>query len=180
MLKSFLVTAIFLIGILVSVAIVKESQTYRAGAAASTNLSFQTVTNARPKVGDKPNVRVMISSGTNQVVGTELRIKYDATKLRLDNAVPGSFFPNPTKIGPTINNSLGTLSYTLFLAPGATPISGSGILATLNFTAIAQGTATISFDRANTIVTAINQGGMNVVNSLGSITLNISKAPGKR
>ncbi len=181
MVKWLLALTFLGIAVVVSVFVVNQTgrkYDIRSSAAPATTLNFQLVNN-KVKVGDSFPLRVFISTGLNKTVGAQLSIKYDPTKLRLDNVVAGTFYPNPTILGPTIDNTLGKLSYTLLLPPGSTPISGSGILATLSFTATSQGLATVSFDSGNTVVIATGEGGQNVISSLSSISINIRKASGK-
>ncbi|QQG47421.1 MAG: hypothetical protein HY044_04850 [Candidatus Woesebacteria bacterium] len=181
MVKWFLATVFFLISVLVSLFVVNQvNRKYdiRSSAAPSTSLSFLLVNN-KIKVNDQFSLRVYISTGLNQTAGAQLNINYDPLKLRLNGVVAGTFYTNPTILGPTIDNTSGKLSYALIVPPGSMPVSGSGVLATLNFTAISQGITPVSFDSANTLVIATGEGGQNVISTLSPISINVRKASGK-
>lgn len=162
---------------------IKLSQDLRSGAAPSTNLSFKFSSDLKGnilKVQDKFNIQVLISTGNNQTIGSQISVKFDPNKLKLNDITSGGFYENASIAGKSVDNSNGIGSISFLVEPGSNPVLGSGVLANLSFTAIGDGRTTINFDEPNTIVVAINENGENVVSSYSSVTLNIAKSRGKK
>ncbi len=143
-------------------------------AAPDTELSIQTSVST-VTVGQTFTANILINTGTNQVVGTELYINFDSARLRAASIAAGSFFTSPETISPSIDNTNGTISYTIYLSPGATPETGSGVLAVITFEAISAGTANISIS-PDTIVGAINEGAENVLTTRTPASLTVQSS----
>ncbi len=172
--KLIVVLVVILImglGIVAGVYLVQQQTGFREKAAPASTLGFS-AGNLSPYVDDDVVVTATIDTGTNQVIASELYINFDATKLELTSVSQGTFLPNAQDIGPNIDNTAGSLSYTLYLMPGSTPQTGQGSLAVLNFKAKAAGNAQISY-ASNSIVGAVQEDGKNVLSSSTPLTLNI-------
>jgi hypothetical protein len=140
-------------------------------AAPDTSLSFQPST-LTPTVGDSFTVPILIDTGTNEVIGAELYINFDSSRLSASSISAGSFFTDPEAISPVISNTNGTISYTLYLSPQSQAETGQGTLATITFKALSAGSANISFS-SDTIIGAINEGGVNALASSPSKTITV-------
>lgn len=181
--KYFLVFICFIAVMFIGVVGIKLSQDLRSTAAPSTNLSFKFNSDLKGntlKVQDKFNIQVLISTGNNQTIGSQISIKFDPMKLKLNDITSGGFYENASIAGKNMDNSQGIGSISFLVEPGSSVVSGSGILANLSFTAIGDGKTIVNFDEPNTIVVAINENGENVVSSYSSVTLNINKSRGKK
>lgn len=76
-----------------------------------------------------------------------LKIKYDASQLRLNDMSPGDVLSRDgARISSVkeIRNDNGEATFTLARSPGSNGISGSGALAVLNFVAVGKGSSTVS------------------------------------
>src|SRR3990170_3790774 len=126
------------------VLLVQRSQDIREKAAPATTLAFSPATKTA-KVGDTFDVNVAINTGSNLVIAAELYLNFNPAVLELTTAVPGTFFPSPQVVGPTINNTAGTASFILYLPTSAAPKTGSGNVAKLTFRAKAAGNSNLAF-----------------------------------
>ena len=123
-------------------------------------------------VGQTFTVNANINTGVNDVIGVELHISFDSTKLQAQDIVAGSFFTNPDTTNKFINNNNGTLEYTLVLPPQSAPRTGTGTLATMTFTATNTGNAAINVG-SGTIVAAVNRGNQNALKSTQGTNIDI-------
>jgi len=123
-------------------------------------------------VGQTFTMNINVNTGINSIVGTELYLNFDRTKLRAVDIVPGVFFANPVETLEQIDNNAGTINYVLHIPPETAAKRGSGILAIMTFEAIGQGSAPITW-RAETIIGAINNGARNALKSASGATINI-------
>ena len=168
---TILVLLVLVIGVGVGVFLVQRNIEIREKAAPSTNLSLVSDTDS-PIVGQSFSALVNINTGENQVIGAEMYITYDPLKLEIVSVDKGTFLPNPVIIGPDIDNSSGTLSYTIYIPPGSTPVTGSGTLAVIEFKTKQEGSATVSFT-SESKVGAVQEGGVNVLVGTTPLSLNI-------
>jgi len=96
-------------------------------------------------VGGTFNVDVEVISASN-AQRFPLQVVFDQTKMKLVNAVAGPFMNKDGKQAAVmfaVDTEKGTANVSLSRPPGAEPLSGSGVLVTLNFQATARGTATL-------------------------------------
>ena len=104
------------------------------------------------KQGESVNVSVQIDSAADLFSASPIRIKYDASLLKLNDATPGELFTRDgvhiTSV-KDIRNEVGEATVTIARAPGTKGISGTGSVLMLNFTAIGKGTGTISLPDFN-------------------------------
>jgi hypothetical protein len=165
---------VIVIGAAAAVFLASQNQDIRKSAAPATSLALVPSTSS-PKVNSQFNVSLNIDTSTNNVIAAELYINYDPTKLELLTVDRGAFFTGNQQIGPTIDNTLGKLSYTLLLSPGATPVQGRGTVALLTFRAKAQGAAIVSI-ATNTIIGALGENAQNVLLNPQPLTITIASA----
>ena len=97
--------------------------------------------------GASVNVSVQIDNVADLFSASPIRVKYDASLLKLNDATPGELFTRDgvhiTSV-KDIRNEVGEATLTIARAPGTKGISGTGSVLMLNFTAIGKGTGTIT------------------------------------
>src|SRR3989344_8080980 len=152
----FVILTILLIlgGVGAGVYLDQQSAEYREKAAPATTLAL-TTNNPNPELGQNVSVDVEINTGENRISGYELYILFDAQKLEALEVNPGTFLTDTQKIGPTIDNTNGTVYYVEYIFSGtADTISkqGQGKLATIIFKTKQSGTVQLTFDPVKTIV----------------------------
>jgi general secretion pathway protein D len=98
-------------------------------------------------VGQTVSLDIQIS-GVNDLYAFQFDLGFDPTVLLATDITEGAFLPlgGPTLyVGGTIDNTAGTISSTGDVLNGAVSgVSGTGILATVNFTALASGSSGIN------------------------------------
>lgn len=116
------------------------------------------------------------NANNNQITSVKLTIKYDPTALDLLSIAPKEFLPK-VLIAPSIASGSATVSLG---TDGNSGISGSGILASLNFRAkdFPAGSTTINFDPGQTQVNILGQS-QNVLGNLFPATIRINPASQK-
>lgn len=167
-----LIVVVMLGGLGAGVYLVQQSQDLEKKAAPASTLDMSLV-GLSPSVNDNFVVASNINTAENMVIAVELHINFDPTKVEFVQANPGSFFTSPQTIGPTVNNSAGTIVYSLYLSPQSSPQQGQGVVATFTFKARAAGSTTIAYS-PQTIVGAVGESGQNVL--IGTTPLNVSIA----
>jgi general secretion pathway protein D len=99
------------------------------------------------KRGENVQVSVQIDNAADLFSASTIRIKYDASLLKLNDATPGELFTrdgvHPTSV-KDIRNEVGEATVTIARTPGTKGISGSGSVLMLNFTAVGKGAGTVS------------------------------------
>lgn len=95
---------------------------------------------------------VQIDNAADLFSASPIRVKYDASLLKLNDLTPGELFTRDgvriTSV-KDIRNELGEATLTVARAPGTKGISGSGAVLMLNFTAVGKGTATVTLPDFN-------------------------------
>lgn len=165
-----------LIGIPVTVFLVSKNQEIRQRAAPATTLTL-TPSSATKQVGDEFVLDVSMNTATNQVVAVQVSLSFDPTKLEAEWIHNGTMFPNIISSG-VIGN--GSASIALGAANTTTPITGTGVAASVKFKALAATTAPISVKfSADTFVGALGEGSTNVLTSTvpSTITITTGTAP---
>jgi hypothetical protein len=98
------------------------------------------------KQGGPVMVMVQVENAADLISASPIRIKYDASLLRLNDVTPGELFTRDgvriTSV-KDIRNEVGEATLTVARPPGTKGISGSGAVLMLNFTAIGKGEGTI-------------------------------------
>lgn len=122
-------------------------------AAGQTTLSFSQAT---PVVGNTFTVDVLINSGQDTILNTDLSIQFDPTKLQAISIIPGPFLPGATEITSVkkIDNTKGVIVESFYTTKN-NAAKGTGIFATITFKALTLGTTIVSFDTQRTVVPAL-------------------------
>ena len=97
-------------------------------------------------MGNPFNVNVMIQNATD-LFSAPMQIKFDPKVLRLSDVVQGSLLASDGQevtFTKNIQNDTGVATVALNRLPGSGGITGSGLLVTLSFTTVGQGTTTVS------------------------------------
>jgi len=104
------------------------------------------------KQGGSVQVSVQIDNAADLFSASPIRIKYDASLLKLNDATPGELFTRDgvriTSV-KDIRNEVGEATMTIARAPGAKGISGTGSVLMLNFTAIGRGAGAVTLPDFN-------------------------------
>lgn len=117
-----------------------QQQEIRQKAAPATTISI-TPSTLTKKVGDEFTMEVHMDTAANQLVALQLNISYDPTKLEAEWIHNGTMFPNIISSGKVEN---GIVSIALSAQNTATPVTGTGLVATIDFKAIANTTTPVS------------------------------------
>ncbi len=103
--------------------------------------------NVATQLGGNISVTLQVEDVTDVFSASPLRIKYDQTKLRLNDIVQGEFLARDNQrvtVTRDIRNDAGEATVTLARLPGAPGVSGAGALVTFSFSAIGKGASAIS------------------------------------
>jgi chitodextrinase len=135
----------------------------------TTNASTLSITpaTATQSVGSTFSASIILNAQGETVSGVDIRdLNYNPALLRVNSVTPGNLFSS-TELNTT-NNTTGKVTFIQVSGLGGTP-NVSGTLATINFTALAAGTANLTFDFANGVTTDTNVA-VNGADSLVSAT----------
>lgn len=113
-------------------------------AAAESTIAFSQGASVSATVGDDFVLTPTINTGTNAVSIVALRITFDQTRLQLDSITPSTTF-GTAESSTTISNTNGTASVDLSVGNANPSVTGTYAVATLNFSAIATGAASVAF-----------------------------------
>jgi len=110
-------------------------------ALAAATLSFSPATK-NVNLNESFNVDVVLTSGGAETDGADVIVQYDGNKLQVLSATLGDLYANK------LTADTGTAGRITFRATSASDqrFNGTGVFATINFKAIAQGTANTFFD----------------------------------
>lgn len=86
-------------------------------------------------------VDVTVDAGTDQITSTDIWVVYDPAYLEAQTVVNGTFFPAVTS-----NITSGKVSITGLIVDPGTYKTGTGVVATVTFKSLLNGTSNISFD----------------------------------
>jgi hypothetical protein len=166
------VALLLLISIPITLFVMSQRQDPRQRAAASTTLSFTpTSTSSSPlvkNVGDQISLDLMVSPGTNLVTFVKYQIQYDPTKVQLNTANP---FTLNTSVFSNVEGPVTTANaIAQSVSIGSDPtkaIQQPTKVGTINFTAIAPGSTTITFGNASQALSSgsNDQASQNVLSS---------------
>ncbi len=161
---------LLVIAVPATVLLTMRSQELRKKAAPATTLSLSPATISKA-VGEEFTLEVRMNTGDNQIIAVQLNLIYDPTKLQADWIHNGTMFPNILTSGVAAN---GTITMALGATNTTTPITGTGTVATIKFTALAATTAPVSVRFAqDTFVGALNEGTVNALTSSTPATITI-------
>lgn len=158
---------LMLVALPATVLLVRQRQELRREAAAATTLSLLPASLA-VQPGDQFSLEVAIDTGSNIVSAADLVITFDSSQLTVTGITAGTFLPVVLVPGAVTS---GTATIILGSLP-TTPMTGTGVLATVTFTANNVGTATVRF-ADTTQVAAIGESG-NVLSGTQEATVSIA------
>jgi general secretion pathway protein D len=98
------------------------------------------------QLGGSFSVNLMLDNGTD-VFSAPMQIKFDPKILRLDDVTQGNLLSSDGQqviFTKNILNDTGDATVNLSRFPGASGVTGSGVLVTLSFQAIARGSSTVA------------------------------------
>ena len=93
--------------------------------------------------GSQFNVQVEINTGGDPTIETDLILRYDPSILQVSNVVFGSLYPENVHTIDSVSGTLSTFSYFSTSEVGDN-FSGSGVLATVEFTGLNSGTSSVT------------------------------------
>jgi len=96
--------------------------------------------------GTPVSLSLQATNAPNLLAVTPIRIKFDPTKLRLNDAEQGDLMTRDgmrTTLSKDIRNDTGKATISVSRNPGAAGVSGSGGIISLRFTALARGTSMV-------------------------------------
>ena len=93
------------------------------------------------RAGSTFTINAVIDAGSDQITSTDMWILYDSTLLQAQSASAAAFFPAVTN-----NISAGKVYIAGLVTDPGTYKTGSGAVATITFTGLKNGTATLSYD----------------------------------
>jgi hypothetical protein len=119
------------------------------------------------------SVNVNINTNTNDVIGTDLDVTFDKTKMQALDIRPGTFFSTPDVTSKVLDNTNGHAKITVAIPPSATAKRGTGTVAIVTFKALSTvGPTRIDFGDGN-LIAALNMNGLNALNSTSGLGLTI-------
>ena len=121
-------------------------QTPAASPPAAPAISFLPAAIQTP-AGGVVTVNVQLENAADLFSASPIKIKFDPTQLRLNDVTPGDLFSRDggrTTSVKDIRNDTGEATLTVSRLPGSPGVSGSGAIATLNFTAIGKGSSAVT------------------------------------
>lgn len=104
------------------------------------------------KVGEMGNVQILIENVTN-LMGLEIELQFGPNIIQIQDTDPnkegiqiqsGDFLSPDFVKSNVADNTTGIISYVLVQVPPTPPVSGSGVLATITFQAVAQGSSNLT------------------------------------
>ena len=122
--------------------------------------------------GSPVNVTIQVENGADVFSGAPIRIKYDPSKLRLNDMSAGDLLARggvTVSAVKDIRNDAGEATMTVARAPGSPGVSGSGAIVTLNFVAVGKGASAVTLDSS----TLKNSQGQPVNVLLGSLPVTV-------
>lgn len=160
----FIATAFFIFRHSKSVMAAANSTVYFSPATVSVNNGSTFALDAR------------LNPGTNQVIGVELHISYDPSRVHITSFTKNNSALGAEIIAPIYDNSTGKAEMTYFTSFSATPpiITTDSSVATINFQAVGEGSSNISYD-ASTVVSDLNDSN-NVVQTRTPVQVTVGTA----
>ena len=114
----------------------------------------------------------LVMKNAADLFSAPLQIKYDPKMLKLNDVTQGNLMGSDGQqatFTKNIQNDTGEADITLNRLPGTGGVTGSGILATLSFTTLGRGAATVSA----AAFSPSNSQGQPITNSSPLVTVNI-------
>src|SRR5260221_1321869 len=140
-------------------------------AQAATTLSIAATKTSVAVNGSLP-VNVNINTNTNDVIGADIDVTFDKTKLQVLDIRAGSFFTTPDVSNKVLDNTTGHAKITVNIPPSSTAKRGTGTIAIVTFKALAEGPTRVDFGDGN-LIAALNMNGLNALNSTTGLGLTV-------
>lgn len=158
----FVAIGLLLLAIPATIFFLGQQRDIRTRAAPATTLALTPATQS-VKVGDTVKLNVTMNPGANQVISADIYLTYDATKLTATAITNGASAPRVLNSGIV---GSGTASIRVGAASNAQPITTSGPIAVVTFTAASPTTqiapAAVQF-ASNTFVGGLGEETVNVL-----------------
>jgi hypothetical protein len=138
---------------------------------ATTTLSL-TAAKTTVKNGQSVAVNVGINTNSNDVIGADLDISFDKTKMQVLDVKAGSFFATPDVSNKVLDNTTGHAKVTVNIPPSGAAKRGTGTIAIVTFKALAEGPTRVDFGDGN-LVAALNMNGLSALNSTTGLGLTV-------
>jgi len=140
------------------------------GAIHAATLEFDPLTSS-VKAGETFSVDITINSGTEQIVSTDIYLKYDTSLISLQSVTAGDYFPVATNTPQT--KPTHDLYIAGYIVNQGEYKTGSGTVATLVFKGLATGSTNITFvcDFAATETSKVVKNDINATNSIDCSTI---------
>jgi len=117
-------------------------------------------------------VNVTINTNTNDVIGADIDITFDKTRMQALDIQAGSFFSSPDVSNKIIDNTNGHAKITVNIPPSGSAKRGTGTIAIVTFKSLTEGVTRVDFGNAN-IIAALNMNGLNALNSVTGLGLTV-------
>lgn len=138
---SLMMIPIIIIGLLVSIYLVSQSQELRKRAAGTGAILSISPANVTVAAGQTSSIGVTMNTGGDLISAAELHLTFDPTKITVQSISAGSPLPVVLTAGAV---GSGTVSIVLGSQPSA-PFQGTGIIATITFKALTVSTTQVNF-----------------------------------
>lgn len=170
-----IVLLITLIAIPVTVFLSMRNQEIRKKAAPATIMTISPAS-VQKNVGDEFTLEVRMNTADNQVVAVQVSLAFDPEKLEAEWIHNGTMFPNIISSGVV---GSGAASIALGAANTTTPVTGTGLVATLKMKALAATSSPVAVRfAADSFAGALGEGSVNVLTSTTPATITIQGSAG--
>ncbi len=127
---------------------------------------------AAVNVGDQFTVDIVLNNAT-AVMAVQFNMQFDPSLLQADQVTDGNIFTSPLPLQNVIDNTTGNIKYaSMVLVPVNAYTGTGGTAAVITFTALAAGSANLSFVLADTILGG--EGGTNIEHTTTEVTVTIN------
>jgi general secretion pathway protein D len=102
-------------------------------------------------VSGNVTVNIQLDNAADLFSGSPIKVKFDPSQLRLNEIAPGDLFTRDgTRVTSVkdIRNDSGEATITVARLPGSSGVTGSGVIAALNFVAIGKGSSVITISES--------------------------------
>jgi len=183
-LKKFLVGGAFVfvlfLGSIAGLKNLQQQTDNRSQADAATELEIKTEQSYY--LGKESSFDIIIKPNGNQIIVTQMRLKFDPTQIEVSSISPGDFFSasnrQVTQLADAIDNKHGSIKFDIHKMPNLTPPpSTTGVLATIKFRPKKTGETKILFSD-DTLAGASNEVGSPDQDGINPINPIVNMAPG--
>lgn len=132
---------------------------------------YTSPTNISTVKGETLTINLDINTASESVTGADIVINYDKLHLVVNSITPGNFFPKTLK---KYDDNNGTITL-VFAANKGESRYGQGTVASITFTALAEGTTMVNYSNFSQV--AVSEALVNVLSSSSGTTININGIP---